>query len=751
MSVEQGADSRNTGGAAPGNASGPPAAWGVTPVDGRPKWFWPSFLAVLAVGAFLRFWRLDNQSLWCDETATIMRICGNFHQIIAMLYGQGLSPSWYVFLWSWVQFLEHVLHIPAGVVFTASVLRTPGALLGVLNVAASYFLARQFVSRRVALLVMLLVAINPFLVYYSRDLKMYGAFYLLVTLNAALYFKWQSSRHWIWWPLYLLSAVAMVGMDFIGWIFLLIQLIWLLVRRRNFLNFLVWFWAFAAAGLFTAWWFTNHSDWITRSIEVHSAVGLEWTSRFMPMDWTSMLDMPATNLLGYQWPVYPPTHFITDWFELGPNYLAHLATRSLLWLAGAEIWAAVGVFAVMLLGLIPWRRILPRQAGGDQKSTVDKNQPAFAQRPNGKTQLTDDTVKKSKFVGALRIIGFIGIFLGALTIVSTCAFMIMSMRDEIAHWQLVIGIVLVIAGINLINRKSPLDKNQPAGRWWHVMLWLAIPIVYFRLASLPPDNPFSLPPHQIIWVPRYWGFITMAWILWLGIAIARMPGIPVRIAALLLVAATMIPSALTDAMIVRDEPWNFINQQILPYYDPTDPDGTLIVYSHVLHGFDDASVSWLTLEHIAPQPLPINNRTINFPWTINPQQQELIPYVRELSSGFNPNNPNQVGQEYGENLTPWLRDINYARSPRSTELHTLVFADRMGDINEGLLSTDVINAELGPQWKLVHESTFNLYFEWRYYFYSPWRIRIWQRVVPPPIPVIHPILPASTAPATGVQ
>ncbi|HTV48346.1 MAG TPA: glycosyltransferase family 39 protein, partial [Phycisphaerae bacterium] len=688
MSPEQTADSRG-GPDASGSITAAagvfkPLSAGTEPIPSaaRPVWFWGVFFVILLLGAFLRFWRLDNQSLWCDETATLMRICGNFHEVIAMLYGQGLSPVWYVFLWSWVQFLQHVLHVPAGLVFTPTVLRTPGAVLGVLNVAASYFLARQFTSRRVALLIMLLVAVNPFLVYYSRDLKMYGAFYFAITLNAALFFKFLSSPRWYWAPLYVLSAIAMVSIDFIGWIFFAVQLIWLIVKGVNLLIQLVWlniksrrepsafsawysafgrtglvaaYWlaAFVPVGAFTAWWFRYHSYWLAKSIEIHSAIGLEWTKRFVPLDWTSLMDMPTVNLLGYQWPVYPPTQFMVDWFELGPNYLAHLSTRSLPWLASLEMWTAIGVFAVMLVGLIPWRRWFKRSSSASAPST-------------------------------------------------------------------------------------PSPANNPsAGRWWHVLLWLAIPAIYFYLASLPPDNPFSLPPHQIIWVPRYWGFITMAWIIWLGASIARLPGLPVRVVVVAAILAAMIPSALTDALIVRDEPWTYINTKILPYYDASNPNSTYIVYSHVLHSFDDEAVSWLVLEHIPPEPLQLTNQNINFPWTIaGDQWQNDVPNYYKLSLNFR--NSNQPGFAYGENFSPWQRLINYARSPGGSQIHTLVLADRLGDINTGIVSTDVINQELGPDWKLVYQNNFNLYFEWRYYFYSPWRIRIWQHVPPKP-PTTAPV------------
>lgn len=168
---------------APAQACGP---WTLT--TGRKRFlFWLGFVAVFAFGAFLRFWHLGQQSLWCDETATLSRVSGNFTYLLNSLWGQGFPPGWYAALWAWLQFLEYTLHIAPGIAITSVYVRTLGAILGTLNVAAAYFLARQFMSRRTALFVMLLVAVNPFLIYYSRDLKMYSALYLMVTLNMAFF------------------------------------------------------------------------------------------------------------------------------------------------------------------------------------------------------------------------------------------------------------------------------------------------------------------------------------------------------------------------------------------------------------------------------------------------------------------------------------------------------------------------------------------------------------------------------------
>ncbi|MGC8625211.1 MAG: hypothetical protein ACP5VQ_08090, partial [Phycisphaerae bacterium] len=83
----------------------------------------------------------------------------------------------------------------------------------------------------------------------------------------------------------------------------------------------------------------------------------------------------------------------------------------------------------------------------------------------------------------------------------------------------------------------------------------------------------------------------------------------------------------------------------------------------------------------------------------------------------------------------WVGVIHWARL--NPGLHTLVLADRMGDIHTGPLSTPAVMRELGRQWILVKTIRFNWYFQWQYYFYSPMRVRIFRRIVsakPPPKP-----------------
>ena len=578
------------------------------------RFFWLAFAAIFLLGAFLRFWRLDAQSLWCDETATLGRVSGNFTYLLNSLIAEGFPPGWYATLWTWIQFLKDVIHVPLGLITTPEYLRALGAGLGTLNIAAGYFLARQFMSRRAALLVMLLVAVNPFLVYYSRDLKMYSAFYLMVTLNMALFLRWQNGRHWIWAPLYILSGIGLIAFDLLGWFLIPVQLLWLLLKRRHrALDAPIWILCVGVMAACTDGWYKFHSQWLKGAVIQHGNMGIGWVDLYNVMNWHTVLSAPTVDLLGILWPLFPPTPRIIGWYDLGPAYAQHLKTRTIPWLAELELWLVILTFVILLLGLLPWRRWL------------------------GETR----------------------------------------------------------------------DSEKYPGKWWHVAIWILVPTLLFILASLPPQNPWPIFPHRVIWLQRYMGFMAVAWVLWLAAAIVRLPTWPIQLIAGGIMSLAMLASALTNNLICRAEPWSFINRPIIQYYQPKDHLGMYVAYSmESNHPKDDPAISLLELRHI-----PLKNIGV---WNLPNPLWFKIPRYEILD----------------DSVKRWLGVIQWAKV--NPGLHTLVLADRMGDIHTGPLATPAVKKELGNQWKLVKTIRFNWYFEWQYYFYSPIRVRVFQRVAVKP-------------------
>jgi uncharacterized membrane protein len=130
----------------------------------KPKREWVFLALILAAAVALRFFRLGAQSFWTDELLSIQ-----LSEAPA-----GIS-YWRKVLWDVHGPLYSViLHFAKSISSQEAVLRTPSALAGVLSV---FFMYRWLVvigRRDLALLGALLIAVNPFNIYYSQELRFYS-------------------------------------------------------------------------------------------------------------------------------------------------------------------------------------------------------------------------------------------------------------------------------------------------------------------------------------------------------------------------------------------------------------------------------------------------------------------------------------------------------------------------------------------------------------------------------------------------
>jgi mannosyltransferase len=142
---------------------------------GRHLWI---LAGLTAVAAIVRFSALGHQSYDVDEAVTALRVihpslAATMH---AVFRGERTPPLYYLLAWLWSR--------PFG---TDEVgLRSLSALLGTVTVPAAYLAARELASRRAGLIAAALVAVNPYLIWYSQEARAY-ALYVLVSA-CALYF-----------------------------------------------------------------------------------------------------------------------------------------------------------------------------------------------------------------------------------------------------------------------------------------------------------------------------------------------------------------------------------------------------------------------------------------------------------------------------------------------------------------------------------------------------------------------------------
>ncbi len=604
--------------------------------------FWLCFLTLTGVGTFLRFWRLDYEAYWTDEAHTVQRINGNWTTLLAQIKDQGSPPGFYVVIRWWLLLgdyyynavqqadghwirhmyddIVHQRYIANGKAYTAGYLRLLPAFFGSLTVPAMYFLGRQFTHRRGALLVMLLTAVNPFLVYYSRDIKMYALLGFFSALSTALLLKWLTSqRHLIWFPLYVASAFCLCSMHAMAMVVIGLHALMVLTRPRpRPFDAPLWVLSAALATWLYGYWYVSVVG--LDRVESHmEGAGLAWITRYTDMKSDVLLGLPTVHMLGYLWPSYPPDPRLVSWFELGADFNSHIATRSSSLILRWEYIAAWALFAVLIVGLVPWERLWRKPA-------------ASVERQNSATR----------------------------------------------------------------------------GRFWWILVWAIIPPLLLAATWLPMDDPwrFVLLGHgrQPLWEPRYLTEIVPAWLLWLGIALMRLPTLPLRTVGILFFTTICTLSSLSNHLIYRNPPYHHADMIALRYMDQkrrttTAVGGPVTAYPYPAH---DVSTSSL---------------------------RKVVPDSAEDDRISGANIWSSLGSEAA--CRSWLQSQLLARG---SSVDTIVLTDRYGDMTKetDLISDAAVEKMIaqavrnGVKWKLVYEENYRWYYEWRFYIFHTWRTRVWQ-------------------------
>ncbi|MFN6482086.1 MULTISPECIES: glycosyltransferase family 39 protein [unclassified Nostoc] len=143
----------------------------------QPKYYF-SFIIIIIISIFLRFYLLPNQSLWYDEGWSLILSDGstfqeNLSKIINNEAGDKYQPLYYLLLFYWRSaFGDNEFAI-----------RSLSALLGVGSVIAIFFTTLRIYGKKHALWSSLLLAVSSFSVFYSQDARPYALLIFLASLQ----------------------------------------------------------------------------------------------------------------------------------------------------------------------------------------------------------------------------------------------------------------------------------------------------------------------------------------------------------------------------------------------------------------------------------------------------------------------------------------------------------------------------------------------------------------------------------------
>lgn len=142
------------------------------------NWFKRNYIltAILLVGAFLRFYHSDFQSIWLDEILSMNE--ANPKLTLGEFYDK-------------VMFFEFIPHLYFLLLrtsfelfgFTTLVGRNLSALIGVIGIYAIYLLAKELFNKKTGLIAAALLCVNVFHIAYSQEIRPYSLLFLFTILS----------------------------------------------------------------------------------------------------------------------------------------------------------------------------------------------------------------------------------------------------------------------------------------------------------------------------------------------------------------------------------------------------------------------------------------------------------------------------------------------------------------------------------------------------------------------------------------
>ena len=176
---------------------------------------------ILVVATFLRFFRIDFQSLWMDElyTLNVASPEHSFSEIISEVNLRESYPYLYFFM------MNILFHIFGD---TSIVVRIPSVIFGIMSVWMLYKIGKELYSKNAGLIAAALLTFNQYALYHAQDGRAYS-FYLLGLLFSYYCFikflKDSNKKNLIW---YALSTGLLLNTNFFSVLNVLAQGIFML-------------------------------------------------------------------------------------------------------------------------------------------------------------------------------------------------------------------------------------------------------------------------------------------------------------------------------------------------------------------------------------------------------------------------------------------------------------------------------------------------------------------------------------------
>ncbi len=182
-------------------------------------------LAIIILLAFtLRVYRLGYQSLWDDEAWSLLLAQKDVIGIALQAVADVHPPLHYYLLHFWMP-------LAGNSEFAA---RFPSLFFGVLFVALFSRVSKDLLGALSAPLAGFVVALAPFLVYFSQEARMYTLAAFFSLLSFLLFWRALVTGHYLYWVIYVVATALALYTHYYAVFIVLFEAIYLLFRVRSY-------------------------------------------------------------------------------------------------------------------------------------------------------------------------------------------------------------------------------------------------------------------------------------------------------------------------------------------------------------------------------------------------------------------------------------------------------------------------------------------------------------------------------------
>lgn len=183
----------------------------------------PYFLGILSitiVGAFLRLYHLDYNSIWGDELYTFMFAQNSFLNIWSSFATDVHPPLFY-----WI---EHLI-----LLFNQSdfAIRIIPCIFGIATIPLMYQFGKEFISEKVGIISALFLSLSTFHIYYAQDARMYTMWLFFFLISLILYLRAIKTNSTNYWLVFGIVSAICLWTFFYSIIFFVLLILYAILKR----------------------------------------------------------------------------------------------------------------------------------------------------------------------------------------------------------------------------------------------------------------------------------------------------------------------------------------------------------------------------------------------------------------------------------------------------------------------------------------------------------------------------------------